>query len=59
MILNSEDQRKSLLALIEIAPVQGPVSEVRKFIAYTDNLKREILEAKIQEKPKEEGKEKP
>ena len=59
MILDSEVQRKNLLALIEIAPVQGPVSEVRKFIAFTDNLKKEILDAKIQEKPKEEGKEKP
>jgi hypothetical protein len=47
MILDSEEQRKSLLALIEIAPVQGAVSQVRETVKALDKLKAEIAGASI------------
>jgi hypothetical protein len=49
MILDSEEQRKSLLAIIEVVPVQGPVSQVRETVKTLDKLKAEIMSAAIAE----------
>lgn len=51
MILDSEEQRRSLLALIEIAPVQGAVSQVRETVKALDKLKAEIAGASIASPP--------
>jgi hypothetical protein len=51
MILDSEEQRKHLLALIEVAPVQGPVGQVRETLKAMDQLKAKIMDAPIAQKP--------
>jgi hypothetical protein len=51
MILDSEEQRKSLLAIIEVVPVQGAVSQVRETVRTLDRLKAEISSAAIAAPP--------
>ena len=49
MVLDSEEQRKALLTLIEIAPVQGMISQVRETVKALDRLKSAVLIAAIAE----------
>ena len=51
MILDSEEQRKSLLAIIEVVPVQGPVSQVRETVKMLDKLKADVISASIATPP--------
>ena len=56
MILDNEEQRKRLLALIEVAPVQGAIGQVRETIKAMDTLKGEITSAAIAQKPQPDQK---
>ena len=52
MILDSEEQRKRLLAIIEVVPVQGAVAQVRETVKALDKVKAEISSASIASPPK-------
>lgn len=47
MILDNEDQRKTILSLITVAPIKGTYADVQPAVAALDALKARVVEAKI------------
>lgn len=53
MILDSEEQRKLLLEIINNVPMQGDYAGIKKLLVTFDELAIAVRTASIQEKPEE------
>jgi hypothetical protein len=47
MVLDNEEQRKALLAIIEAVPLQGVISQIRETVKLLEKLKGEVTTASV------------
>jgi hypothetical protein len=50
MILDSEEQRSSLLAVIRGSQVQGPMVQAKQQMEFLMNLEQAVVNAKVEDK---------